>query len=221
MTEYARRQRPLRVLEIGVDRGQMKAFVDGAPRSSDTPLYTSWDTADVSPQKAALEAAGYENCIDLNLDDMGSIANFVSERRGQYDAIVVLHVLEHLTQPERAVTFLAAALNHDGVMIGGFPVVPSGIARLRERQLRRSAKPFGHVSAFSPRRVNKMAERSGLTVDYASGAFAVRASGSMLENQSWWLRANVAFGAAFRGWPGEIYWQFRRPAAAQSRPPEQ
>ncbi|MCE2989969.1 MAG: class I SAM-dependent methyltransferase [Nitrosomonadaceae bacterium] len=211
--------RPLRVLEIGVDRGQMKAFVDGAPSDANAgSLYSSWDAADVKPQTEALTRAGYGNCLALNLDDGDSLAEFVSRTRAQYDVIVLLHVLEHLTQPERAVTFLSGSLAGNGRMLGGFPVLPSGIARIRERQIRKTAQPFGHVSAFSPRRVRKMAERAGMLTDYAAGAFAVRASGSPLENSEWWLRANVAFGALFPGWPGEIYFQLRKPARPAGAP---
>lgn len=213
-TERQRLGRPLAVLEVGVDRGQMKAFVDGVP--GDRALYSSWDAADVNPQIEALSAAGYGACHRLDLDDTDSLARFVGSRRAQYDAVILLHVLEHLTRPERAMTFLSGALAAGGIVIGGFPVLPSGIARLRERQLRNSAQPFGHVSAFSPRRVRKMAERAGLDTEYAAGAFAWRASGSRFEDRQWWLRLNVAFGALLPGWPGEIYWQLRKPATTGS-----
>lgn len=212
-TERARLGRPLKVLEIGVDRGQTKAYIDGALRNASgeaDALYTSWDAADVSPQTQALAVAGYANCLWLNLDDADSLAQFIGARHAQYDVVILLHVLEHLRQPERATTFVSAAVRTGGIMIGGFPVLPSGVARWRERQLRSSAQPFGHISAFSPRRVRKMAERAGLALEYASGAFAVRASGSWLENHAWWMRLNVAFGALFHGWPGEIYWQYRK-----------
>lgn len=206
--------RPLTVLEIGVDRGQMKTFIDGVPRSRGAErLYSTWDAADVKPQQEALNKAGYAHCHQANLDDGDSLAQLIEPLRNQYDVIILLHVLEHLTKPERAIMFLTAALKSNGIILGGFPVLPSGIARLRERQLQNTAQPFGHISAFSPRRVRKMAERSGLRVDYASGAFALRASGSPLEHTSIWLRFNVAFGALFPGWPGEIYWQLRKPVA--------
>jgi SAM-dependent methyltransferase len=212
---------PLRVLEIGVDRGQMKAFVDGAQHTNAEPLYSTWDAADLCPQHAALTHAGYGACMTLNLDDGDALAEFVAARHGQYDAIILLHVLEHLTQPERAVTFLSGVLRANGKIIGGFPVLPSGVARWREWQLRKSAQPFGHVSAFSPRRVRNMATRAGLVTDYHAGAFAVRASGSRLEEYAWWVRANVAFGAWLPGWPGEIYFQWRKPLAlgARATPP--
>ena len=206
--ERARLGRPLNVLEIGVDRGQMKAFVDGA--TSGQPPYARWDAADVEPQHEPLAAAGYARCLTLDLDDADSLAIFVNQHAREYDAVVLLHVLEHITKPERAVTFLSATLRAGGVVIGGFPVLPSGIARIRERQLRRNAAPFGHVSAFSPRRVRKMAERAGLATEYLSGAFGIRASGSALENHAWWFKLNIAFGALFPGWPGEAYWQLRK-----------
>jgi SAM-dependent methyltransferase len=207
--ECERLHRPLNVLEIGVDHGQMKAFVDGAARGR--APYARWDAADVKPQYESLAAAGYAQCLTLDLNDAESLADFVHQHAHEYDAIVLLHVLEHITKPERATTFLSAALRPGGVLIGGFPVLPSGIARIRERQLQRKAAPFGHVSAFSPRRVRSMAERAGLATEYLSGAFAIRASGSALENHAWWFRLNTAFGALFPGWPGEIYWQLRKP----------
>jgi len=211
--------RPLRVLEIGVDRGQTKAFIDGAPRGAyDGALYACWDAADVRPQVDALQRAGYGECLTLNLDDGDSLTEFVVQTRSRYDVIVLLHVLEHLTQPERAVTFLTGSLCANGCIIGGFPVLPSGIAGIRQKQIRQTAQPFGHVSAFSPRRVRKMAEHAGMVTDYAAGAFALRASGSVLENYAWWLRFNVAFGAAFPGWPGEIYFQMRKPPSVHAVP---
>jgi SAM-dependent methyltransferase len=211
LAERRRLGRPLAVLEIGVDRGQMKAFIDGIPHQDPaTPLYESWCAADVKPQQEALIAAGYAGCSTLNLDDASSLAGFSAAHTKKYDVVILLHVLEHLHHPERAVTFISATLKDDGIALGGFPVLPSGIATIRERQLKRTAQPFGHVSAFSPQRVRNMAQGAGMACEYAAGAFAVRASGSFLENHVWWLRLNVAFGALMPSWPGEIYWQLRK-----------
>lgn len=200
------------VLEIGVDRGQMKRFVDGAEACRDgvTP-YRTWDAADCHPRRADLADAGYGECLEVNIDRTEDLADLVARHRGRYDVIILLHVLEHLHHPERAVALLATLLRPGGVVLGGFPVLPAGIAALREWQLRKQAKPFGHVSAFSPGRVRDMAEMADLKVDCLSGAFAVRASGSPLEDHDWWLTANLAFGRRFPGWPGELYWQLSRP----------
>lgn len=212
LAERRRLGRSLAVLEIGVDRGQMKAFIDGIPQQgSAAPLYESWCAADAKPQQAALIAAGYAACSTLNLDDNTSLADFSAMHTKQYDVVILLHVLEHLSHPERAVTFVCTTLKDGGIALGGFPVLPSSLATIRERQLKRTAQPFGHVSAFSPSRVRNMARGAGMACEYAAGAFAVRASGSFLENHAWWLRLNVAFGALLPSWPGEIYWQFRKP----------
>lgn len=66
-----------------------------------------------------------------------------------------------------------------------------------------------------------MALGAGLAVDFRAGAFGLRASGSALEDSEAWLRANLLFGAAFPGWPGEIYWRLRKlaPAAAPAKSP--
>lgn len=206
------------VLEIGVDRGQMKLFVDGADacRAGTSP-YRNWHAADCQPRRAELASAGYGDCLEVNIDRTDDLAEMVAKHRGRYDVIILLHVLEHLQHPERAVALLATLLRPGGVLLGGFPVLPAGIATLRERQLRKQAKPFGHVSAFSPGRLRSMAGMAGLKVDYLSGAFAVRASGSPLENCDWWLRANLAFGRLFPGWPGELYWQLSRPGPVSAQ----
>jgi SAM-dependent methyltransferase len=211
----ARLGRPLQILELGVDRGQMKLFVDGAASQAAAgefqPLYQRWDAADCAPNHEALTRAGYGPCDTVDLDDEESLANLLTRSRNQYDAVILLHVLEHLKHPERALTFAAGLVRPGGVLLGGFPVLPSGVAALRERQLRKTARPFGHISAFSPARLNRMARQSGLEVEYARGAFGLRISGSRLENQPWWVRANLAVGHCLPGWPGELYWSLRRP----------
>jgi SAM-dependent methyltransferase len=212
VNERQRLGRALSVLEIGVDRGQMKAFVDGATVQN-VRLYSQWDAADICPQPLALTESGYHLCHTINLDDANSLADFIEYQRAKYDVVIVLHVLEHLHMPERAVSFLVKTLKSEGIMLGGFPVIPDTIVDLREKQLQKNAATYGHVSAFSPERIRKMAANADLNVDYASGAFAVRASGSPLEHCAWWLRLNVAFGAALPAWPGEIYWQLRNTAA--------
>ena len=136
VNERQRLGRQLSVLEIGVDRGQMKAFVDGAT-APDARLYAHWDAADISPQQLALDESGYHQCNTVNLDDVGSLADFIENQRAKYDVVIVLHVLEHLHMPERAVTYLAKTLKREGIMLGGFPVIPETIVNLREKQLKK------------------------------------------------------------------------------------
>ncbi|MFG5407962.1 hypothetical protein ABXN37_07325 [Piscinibacter sakaiensis] len=82
-----------------------------------------------------------------------------------------------------------------------------------ERRLRARARPRGHVSVISPQRVRDWGDALALETEWLAGAFFMRRKGNPLENQAWWLRANLAFGRRFPGWPGEIYWGWRKPAA--------
>lgn len=213
--EALRRGRPLRVLEVGVHRGQMKAFVDGARHVDGVQPYLRWDAVDCAIDAARLKSLDYDGLHHADLDDAASLQRLEKVVRDSiYDAVILLHLLEHLREPEAALAALTRGLAPGAVVLGGFPVLPDWLVPLRERQLRRSAKPFGHVSAFSPGRLQRMSGACGFATDFCAGAFGLRASGSALENSAAWLRVNLLFGAVFPAWPGELYWRLRRLAPA-------
>ena len=153
-----------------------------------------------------LKKAGYEDFFDANLEDRGFALP------GIYDCAILLHVLEHLFEPEEALKKIAAGIAPGGSLIGGFPVLPGPLEGIREKQVRRNAGPMGHVSVFSPARVRRMARQAGLVPEFSSGAFFLRSKGSALENSAAWMRFNIFWGRLFPGWPGEIYWLMRKPA---------
>lgn len=195
--------RPLDVAEIGVHNGQMLEFVKSAPAGV---RWGRWTAVDAVMLRRKLERVGYEDFLEGNLED----PSFVLQ--AEYDTAVLLHVLEHLHDPEAVVSRIAQAIRPGGSLIGGFPVLPAWLAPIRERQVRRTAAPMGHVSIFSPRRVREMARRAGLQTEFISGAFFLRSKGSALENSAAWMRFNLAWGRTFPWWPGEIYWLLRKPA---------
>ena len=203
--ECRRTGRPLDVLEVGVHLGQMLEFVRSAPPGVE---YSAWTAVDAVMHRDRLTRTGYTDLHEVNLEDAA-----LSFPR-QYDTAILLHVLEHLFEPERVFQKIAEAIRPGGSLIGGFPVVPGIMAGLRERQIRRTAQPFGHVSVFSPDRVSRMAAAAGLELEFMSGAFLMRSRGSRLENSDHWMRFNLAWGRLFPGWPGEIYWIMRRPSEA-------
>jgi SAM-dependent methyltransferase len=200
--EAERRSRALDVAEIGVHSGQMLEFVRSAP--AEVPL-RKWTAVDAVMLWEKLRKAGYDDFFEANLENP-SFALPVD-----YDVAVLLHILEHLFEPEAALQKVARQIRPGGAMIGGFPVVPAAFARLRERKVRRTAAPMGHVSVFSPARVRRMAHENGLKLEFLSGAFFIRSKGSPLENFALWARFNLLWGAIFPGWPGEIYWLMRKP----------
>ena len=205
--EYRRRGHPLDICEVGVDRGQMKLFMESANADQGQHCslrIRSWDAVDVKLDEGLLRACGYTDFIAGNVE----ASDFSLTRT--YDVIIVLHLLEHLYQPEEAFKKLATHLRNGGIIIGGSPVTPHLFAKHRERRIRTTAEPSGHVSVFSPRRIKGLAKNNWLSLELLTGAFFFRKSGFVLENYRWWVRFNLIFGAAFPSWPGEIYWAMRK-----------
>lgn len=195
--------RPLDVAEIGVHTGQMLEFVNSAPV---VPKFASWTAVDAVMLTEKLKKAGYTDFFEANLE----ASDFDLPR--EYDAAILLHVLEHLFDPEKALKKIADRIRPGGILIGGFPVLPAALEKGREAHVRKHAAPMGHVSVFSPDRVRRMAKQAGLEVEFISGAFFARSKGSSLENSELWIRFNLWWGKTFPGWPGEIYWLMRKPA---------
>lgn len=194
-------KRPLDVAEIGVHTGQFLEFVRSAPVP---PAIGRWTAVDAVVLTEKLKKAGYDDVVEANLEH----PDF--ELPQDYDAAVLLHVLEHLFEPERVLAKVASRIRPGGVLIGGFPVLPDFLVNARQQAVRRTAKPMGHVSIFSPERVAAMAEVAGCDLEFASGAFFMRSKGSPLENSPAWMRFNLKWGRMFPWWPGEIYWLMRK-----------
>ena len=209
--EHRLQQRPLDVCEVGVGNGQMLLFAKGTPSTSGA-FVRSWDAVDVKIDERALRACGYTACVEKNVED----PDFSLAR--DYDVIIALHLLEHLQDPEAVFSKLAARLKTGGIIIGGSPVIPDWLVKYRERQIRKTAAPFGHVSAFSPTRMQAMAAACEVLPELITGAFCIRSTGSFLEDSAAWIRFNLRFGALFPSWPGEMYWSFRK--TSRSTEPE-
>jgi SAM-dependent methyltransferase len=199
--EAERAGRPLDVAEIGVHTGQFLEFVRSAPV---VPAIGRWTAVDAVMLTEKLRKAGYDDFHEANLEAPAF------DLPHDYDAAVLLHVLEHLFEPEVALKKIAARMRPGGVLIGGFPVLPNFLVASRQKSVRKTAQPMGHVSVFSPERVVRMGEAAGCTTEFKSGAFFMRSKGSALENSARWLRFNLRWGGMFPGWPGEIYWLMRK-----------
>ena len=119
-----------------------------------------WTAVDAVMLWEKLRKAGYDDFFEANLEDPSF------ELPVDYDVAVLLHILEHLFEPEAALQKVARQIRPGGALIGGFPVVPAIFARMRERKIRRTAAPMGHVSVFSPARVRRMAKDNGLRLEF-------------------------------------------------------
>jgi SAM-dependent methyltransferase len=207
--EHERLSKPINVCEAGIGEGQMLQFMNSvaAIPGIDPVKWSSWTGVDYRVKQDALAGLGYTRLDEQNIEQSDS---WMSE---DYDAVVLLHVLEHLYFPETAIEKIVPRMKPGSVLIGGLPSVPDFCAKIREPKIRANPNSNGHVSAFSPARVRRIADEHGLQLDFLSGAFFLRASGFFLEDRAWWLRLNLAFGALVPPWPGEIYWVMRKPAA--------
>lgn len=221
----ARLRRPLRVLEVGIDRGQLLGFMGGR-RTSDgrfalPSTIERWDGLDVQVDSEIVRRYSYTDHFVVDVEgpfDLG-------ERR--YDAIVLLHVLEHLLEPEGAMRRLRRWLAPGGVIMGGSPTMPSALAGPHQRWLRRKnadkmhdVRVHKHLSVITPNRIRGFAKTEGLAIELLTGAFLLRWSGSRAEDSALWLRANLLWGSLFPALAGEVYFSLQTPAAANRSVPE-
>ena len=211
LEQQARRLgRPLAVLEVGVDRGQMRAFM--GEREQTARLIGRWDAIDVAPRHEELQRLGYDAIRQLDVDHGAEPA-----LTRDYDAMIFLHVLEHLHQPEACLLAFRPYLAPSGVILGGSPTMPKFIADAGyERRLARRARPYKHVSVISPERLDRFAERANLDITFLSGAFLLRKEGSPIENSRLWMRLNLLWGSLFPALGSELY--FALESTAPSRP---
>jgi 2-polyprenyl-3-methyl-5-hydroxy-6-metoxy-1,4-benzoquinol methylase len=209
--------RPLEVCEVGVGGGDLLAFVSGATATKPGvhPAWVkSWDAVSKRIDRSRLAELGYSACYEADIEKP------LPALPRQYDALVLLHVLEHLRSPESALARLLPYVRPGGLVIGGCPTLPDILRPVRERQLQKRAEPFGHVSVISTKRMKRAAKQHRLRVELITGAYFMRATGSKLEDSRTWLRFNLVAGVLMTGWVGEIYWSLRKGMPSE-RPAEQ
>jgi 2-polyprenyl-3-methyl-5-hydroxy-6-metoxy-1,4-benzoquinol methylase len=212
---HRRLDRPIRVLEVGIGRGKMLAFMGGAQieagRYALPPSIARWDALSAQADPETLRRYSYSDFQTIDLDKPFELPS------DSYDAVIVLHVLEHLAAPEVVMRQLASGVPQGGLLVGGSPTMPDLLAPIHERQLRRKyaeklhdVRTHKHLSVITPKRIRRFAREEGMAADFLSGAFFLRSSRSALEDRPWWLRANLMWGAAFPALGGEVYFALRR-----------
>ena len=193
------------IADAGCDLGSLKRF---SPHIREA----HWIGMDLpnklrSNQKH-LELARYDELLSCNLD------SGIPLSESSMDIVICLHVLEHLPRPEFTIGELARILRPGGLMLLGYPVLPRGLAHLREWQFSRrfktgKSKPDEHLQAFWPSRSRRLAKQAGLQVEFMVGSHLFRKSGSLLQNYSAWIRLNQLWGALFPSLGREICIQLR------------
>jgi SAM-dependent methyltransferase len=205
--EAARRGRALRVCEIGIAHGLMLNYMlHGLEHLHVDPaqVIARWIGVDVHLLHDHLGKLPYDQLIEADLEaDIEKIDL-------DCDVCILLHVLEHLLEPEKAIAEITARLPPGALLIAGFPAHPHVVIQHRERRLRARTNENGHVSALSLRRFNAAARANGCTIEVMQGGYFLRSSGSFLEDRRWWQRFNLAWGRLVPGWLTEAYIAARR-----------
>ncbi|ATC64346.1 hypothetical protein CMV30_10485 [Nibricoccus aquaticus] len=178
--------RPLAILDAGCQGGYLRRIAGGDKSSR-------WTGFDKHLGHPHLLASGYDSLVSGDLEQPLPFAD------ASFDAIVSLHVFEHLRSPETAARELARVLRPGGLLLLGFPTMPGWLARLREAQHRRGIargeRPdWGHQQVFDPERCRQLARDTGLDVAFLSGSHFFRLTGFFLENSAAWVRLNQLWG---------------------------
>jgi 2-polyprenyl-3-methyl-5-hydroxy-6-metoxy-1,4-benzoquinol methylase len=200
--EAARRGRPLRVCEIGIAHGLMLRYVtSGLEQIGVDPadVIDRWVGVDMKLLHDHLRPLPYDELIEANFE------HEPEKIPGDADVYVLLHVLEHLYEPERAIRQLISRIPSGATLLVGFPSHLHAFIPLREPRLRAHTNSNGHVSALSAKRFHDAARANGCDIEESRGAFFLRASGMVLEDQRWWQQFNLAWGRLVPGWFGEVY----------------
>jgi len=195
--------RELDVADLGCSTGILRRYM-GAVHG------TRWTGLDWKIDRDRLREVGYDDAVQCDFDRTLPVPD------ESFDVAIQLHVIEHLPRPEFSFAEMARIIRPGGLLLVGSPVMPPLLSRLRELRHRRRWKlglqaTGRHINSMDPVRWRRLARENGLEVELESGAFLARWSGNPLENHAWWLRLNMAWGAAVPSLGGEIYLALRKP----------
>ncbi|MBP7653218.1 class I SAM-dependent methyltransferase [Candidatus Dependentiae bacterium] len=138
-----------KVLEIGSNTGAFLNFLKNQ----------GFDAKGIEPNKFAYEYAKKNFGIDLINDDLIS-ANFKSS---EFDAVVMLHVIEHLKNPCLELSEIKRVLKPGGLLVIETPSFDSLIFKfLKHRE--RSIRCRGHLFFFTYDTLKRLLKKNGFDV---------------------------------------------------------
>jgi len=102
-------------LEIGPGHGLFIYFAAADPKSGNV---TGWDISEssIASTSAALKTLGLKNLPNLELQDL------FESPKGAFDSVVFSEVLEHMEEPERALSVIRSVLAPDGRLFLNMPI---------------------------------------------------------------------------------------------------
>ena len=206
MDGYVTRGRKL--LEIGSNMG---VFLDVAGRHR-------WEARGVEPSKWAVEQGIERFGVDLS---QGTIED-LTDAPGSADAIVMLDVLEHLSDPLAALRRLRTVADEEGILVLSTVNVSGLHARMRGRTWPWFIR--SHLHYFAPETLSAMLSRAGFRMvqwEVAPRSFKLSYVAGRLQDANATVAravqsvASVADPRIPFGWLGDIILVVARPAAGR------
>jgi SAM-dependent methyltransferase len=207
--EYVYFGRPLRLLDIGVNDGISRKYLNAWPASANIDFYgADLDELDVHERekwKGFWTGDFMEGYLDIP--------------SGMFDVVICEQVLEHLPELETAVRTLERVLRPGGMLFVGVPIFPHGFHLLRKPVvaavdgMKANPRKRGHVQAFSLVTFKRLLRQyTNLEITEARG-FRVISGGILrpLENHRAWWRFNRWLGAEIPGACIEVQVIARKP----------
>lgn len=201
--EYLKKQRPLRVLDIGCNEGMMILYC--RKNNSKTEFYG----IDILPEKKdkSMEQ-GYKSVLlqDIRECPFDYEDNF-------FDVVICSHILEHLEHPGKLLEKLKRIIRKEGLLIVGVPIgiLPAILWRRHVTPLcspvnkkEEALKRFGHVTFFTLPELKRLLRHHGFITEEARGDYFIRARRFFIENYKWWFDFNQWYGKIFPGVLGHV-----------------
>jgi len=195
--EYLLFGRPLKLLDIGVNDGISRKYLNAWPASQNIDFYgADLDELDVHERE---QWKGF-----WTGDFMDGYPDIPS---GTFDVVICEQVLEHLPELETAVRTLERVLRPGGTLFVGVPIFPHGFHLLRKPVvaavdgMKANPRKRGHVQAFSLITFKRLLHRyTDLEITEARG-FRIISGGVLrpLENHRAWWRFNRWLGSVVPG----------------------
>jgi SAM-dependent methyltransferase len=195
--------RRIHLVDLGCERGLLKML-------SGDQIDAYWVGLDWNLTRPTLQSAGYDELHQADFDAPLPVNDNYA------DALVSLHVFEHLPRPEFTAAEIFRALKPGGIFVMGVPVVPRVFTPLREKQYRAEMdagkRQVGrHINKFHVQRAIRLLSSVGFEVEWWTGTHFLRVSGSHMESWPAWVRMNQWWGWNFPYMAGELYLKARKP----------
>ncbi len=207
--EYVHFGRPLRLLDIGVNDGISRKYLNAWPASANIEFYGA-DLDELGVHERNKWKGFWTGDFMEGYPDIPS---------GFFDVVICEQVLEHLPELETAMRTLERVLRSGGTLIVGVPIFPHGFHLLRRPVvamvdgMQTNPRQRGHVQAFSLITFKRLLRQyTSLEITDARG-FRVISGGLLrpLENRRWWWRFNRWLGSKAPGACIEVQIIARKP----------